>query len=316
MNDKLYNQGHLRVSDLHEIWYGQYGHPQGHPILWLHGGPGAGCVGDEDKYFDTSFYRVILLDQRGAGKSRPFCELRENNTQDLISDIEALRKHLNITKWSILGGSWGSLLALCYAMKHHDTTNALILRGVYTATDKEAHHLWHGIRDTFPDAWQELYDFLTKEEKKDLAQAYIKRILSDDKRISLPATKAFIKYNSICSYHEISERTIEESLSNENKMLALAKIFMHYFANNFFIHHSYIADNLSAITHLPCIMVHGRYDTICKPSVTYDLHKSWPNSILHIVPKGGHTPRESAIEHALKSATDELKRQYKRIPLY
>ena len=306
MNNKLYNEGYLEVSNLHKIWYGQCGNPKGHPILWLHGGPGAGCGGDESKYFDTNFYRVILLDQCGAGKSTPFCELRENTTQNLISDIEALRQHLGIAKWSILGGSWGSLLAVCYAISHHDKLNALILRGVFTGTDKENDHLWYKMRDTFPDAWQELYDFLPEEERHNMPQSYARRVLSNDNTISMPAIRAFNKYDNICAYLEISDATLAQNLSNEEEMIGLAKIFMHYSTNKFFIANDYIAKNLTTITHLPCIMVHGRYDNICKPSVAYDLHKLWPKSKLNIVPKGGHIANEDALANALKAATDEL----------
>jgi proline iminopeptidase len=303
---KVYDEGYLSVSDVHQVWYGQYGNPDGHPIVWLHGGPGAGCSGCEAEYFDTNFYRVILFDQRGSGRSKPFCELRENNTQNLISDLEVLRAHLNIDKWSILGGSWGSLLALCYSIAHRDKVGGLILRGVFTGTEAEVSHLWYGMRGTFPDIWQDLYEFLPTAERSDLPKAYMQRMLHDDIGISLPAIKAFVKYDTICAYHEMNDSILKESLHQTDRMMSLAKTFAHYSANDFFIPPLYVAKHLTSITNLPCIIVQGRYDVICLPSIAYELHQKWPNSILHIVPSGGHTIREEAMERAVKNAANEL----------
>ncbi len=303
---KPYEEDYLKVSDIHKIHYQQYGNKSGVPIIWLHGGPGAGCFGREAQYFDPNFYRIILLNQRGAGKSQPFCELTENNTKELISDIEKLRLHLKIEKLAILGGSWGSLLALAYSINHPDKVLALILRGVFTARDTEIYNFYYGMRDTFPDAWQEWHDFLPAHEQNDLADSYVKRILNPDPDVSLPAIKAFVKYDTICSYHQISDQIIEENLNHKNEMISLAKIFMHYYSNSFFLPSNYIRDNLHKITNLACIIVHGRYDAICRASTAYDLHKSWPNSILNIVPTGGHTAREDALSLALKEATIKL----------
>ncbi len=303
---KPYEEDYLKVSDIHKIHYQQYGNKNGVPILWLHGGPGGGCSGQEARYFDPDFYRIILLNQRGAGKSQPFCELKENNTEELISDIEKLRLHLKIEKLAILGGSWGSLLALAYSITHRDKVLALILRGVFTATDTEIYNFCYGMRDTFPEAWQEWHDFLPLKEQNDLAASYIKRVLNSDPDVSLPAIKAFVKYDTICAYHQISDQIIEKNLNNENEMIGLAKIFMHYCHNSFFLPSNYIRDNLHKITNLACIIVHGRYDAICRASVAYDLHKKWPNSILNIVPAGGHTAREDALSLALKEATIKL----------
>jgi proline iminopeptidase len=303
---KPYEEGYLKVSDLHKIHYQQYGNKNGVPIIWLHGGPGGGCSGQEARYFDPNFYRIILFDQRGAGKSQPFCELKENNTGELINDIEKLRLHLKIEKLAILGGSWGSLLALAYSIAHPDKVLALILRGVFTAREAEIYNFCYGMRDTFPEAWQEWHDFLPPHEQNDLAASYVKRILDSDHDVSLPAIKAFVKYDTICAYHQISDLIIEENLDNANEMIGLAKIFMHYYSNSFFLPSDYIRDNLHKITNLACIIIHGRYDMICRASVAYDLHKKWPNSILNIVPAGGHTAREEELSLALREATIKL----------
>lgn len=255
-----YNTSYLQVSDIHKLWYGQYGNPKGVPVIWLHGGPGAGCSDDNARYFDPDYYRIILLDQRGAGKSKPFCETRENSTQYLVDDMEKLRLHLGLEKWVILGGSWGSALALVYTILHPKNVIGLILRGVYTATKKEIKHIWYDMRDTFPDAWQELYEFLPENERADLFNSYYARITNSDPKIHLPAIKAFTKYDTICAYLHITPGALEECYNNTVEMVGLAKIFMHYCANSFFLEENYIINNIDKISHVPGIIVHGRYD--------------------------------------------------------
>ena len=186
---KPYQEGYLTVSSIHELWYGQYGNPNGVPVVVLHGGPGGGCHEDDTKFFDPVFWRIILLDQRAAKRSKPFAEMKENTTQHLVDDLE-LRKKLLIDKWLLFGGSWGSALAIAYAETYPNPTLGFILRGVFLGRKQENWHLWYGMRNTFPDAWQELNDFIPKEQQHDLSKAYHQFVMSPrDLAIAMPAAR-------------------------------------------------------------------------------------------------------------------------------
>jgi len=250
INFKCFDEGYLKVSVIHQIYYCQYGNPKKEPILWLHGGPGSGCQYDEPKYFDLTYFRVILFDQRGAGKSLPFCELTDNTTHYLVSDIELLINHLGIKKWSVVGGSWGTLLALCYAIEYPENLKAILLRGVFLGSKDESVNIWHGMRDTFPEAWDEFYSFLPQEEKKEFVQAYRTRILSTNEGISLPAIDSFYKYDCICSWHKILNLELQSCLSDMTAKVGCSKLFCYYDAKRYFIYPDYILKNLYRIQHL------------------------------------------------------------------
>lgn len=300
-------EGYLRVSPIHELWYAEYGNPKGIPVIVLHGGPGMGSSPHDVSFFDLKYWRVILLDQRGAGRSQPFTEMRENTTQDLINDIECLRNYLRIDQWVLFGGSWGSALALAYGEAHPTKVKGFILRGLFLGRNAETQQIWRGMRDIFPDAWQEMVDFLPKEEQADLEASFYKRILNPDRRVALPAARALMKYDLTCAFLNISSKTLENMLNNETLILGVARTFSHYAKNHYFLQPDQLLQHLAKINHLPLILVNGRYDAITLPKTAFLLHSKWPGSKLHIVEASGHSAMEPNIASALANATEEMK---------
>lgn len=292
---------------MHKLWYAEYGSLEGIPVIVLHGGPGGGCSDDDMKFFDPAFWRVILLDQRGAKRSKPFGELSDNTTQDLINDLEVLRKSLAIDKWLIFGGSWGSALALAYGEAYPDRVLGFILRGVFLAQKSENLNLWYGMRDTFPDIWQEFNDFIPKEEQGDLLHAYHQLVMDPDSSISIPAAHSFFKYDVTCSFLKLSPEQLTRFMADDTLTLGLSRTFIHYSANNFFMKDNQLIDNIEKINHLPLIIVHGRYDTITRAKSAYTLHKLWPGSNLVFVDAAGHSAMEPQIVLELTYATEKMK---------
>ncbi len=304
---KPFHEGYLRVSPIHELWYAEYGNPEGVPVIVLHGGPGAGCS-DEMKFFDPVFWRVILLDQRGAKRSKPFGELRDNTTQDLINDLEQLRNSLNIDKWLIFGGSWGSTLAIAYGETYPERVRGFILRGIFSGQKSDNANIWYGMRDTFPDAWQQYNDFIPKDEQGDLMGAYHKLLMSPDPRISIPAARSFFKYDIICSFLKISPEQLKRFMEDDALVIGVSRIFAHYSANNFFIKDNQLFDDIQKINHLPLIIVNGRYDTVTRAKNAYKLHDLWPSSELVFVDAAGHSAMEPPIASELTNATEKMKK--------
>ncbi len=304
---KSFQEGFLRVSAIHEIWYGQYGNPNGTPVIVLHGGPGAGCDEDTVNLFDPEFWRIILLDQRGAKRSKPFSEIKDNTTQHLIADIESLRKELHIDKWLVFGGSWGSALAIAYGETYPSHVLGFILRGIFLARKHETQDLWFGMGRIFPDAWQALNDYIPIEEQHDLINAYYRRVMSPDLDIAIPAARAFIKYDFTCSFLNLSAKKLKQSMSDDRLILGLTRIYMHYCVNHFFLKENQLIDNINIINHVPLIIVHGRYDIITLPKNAYDLHRIWPGSELVFVNSAGHSAKEKQIAVHLAKATEKMK---------
>lgn len=303
---KQKNSGHLAVSALHQVWFEEYGNPKGIPVILLHGGPGAGCNQKEVDFFDLEKWRVILLDQRGSGRSKPFLELKENTTQDLINDIERLRIYLNISKWVVYGGSWGTALGMAYGQAHPDKVIGFILRGIFFAGKKDEQQILLGIRNYFPDAWQEMVNFLPTKEQEDIIPSFYNRILSQDAHISEPAAYALMKYDLNCAFLNIAPDKLEEMLKNKNMVIGVAKIFSHYASNNFFLSENELINNIGKINHIPAIILNGRYDVITIPKSAYHLHECWKNSKLIIVEKCGHSAFDDQLQVALRGATEYM----------
>jgi len=305
---KPFHEGYLKVSPIHELWYAEYGNPVGTPVIVLHGGPGGGCNDDDMKFFDPDFWRIILLDQRGAKRSRPFGELKDNTTQDLISDLEELRKHLKIDKWLIFGGSWGSTLGLAYGEEHPENVLGFILRGIFLGKNEENLNLWYGMRDTFPEVWQEFNDFIPEAEQGDLVSAYHRLIMNDDPGVAIPAARSFFKYDITCSFLKLSPEDLQKFMANDLLVLGVSRTFIHYSTNKFFIKDNQIIDNIGKIYHLPLIIVHGRYDTITRAKSAYELHQIWPGSELNFVDAAGHSAMEPQVVAELVNATEKIKK--------
>lgn len=300
-------EGYLKVSLTHRLWHAQYGNPQGVPVIVLHGGPGAGCSNDDMKFFDPTFWRIILVDQRGARRSLPFGELRDNTTQDLIDDLEVLRDSLGVDKWVIFGGSWGSTLALAYGESYPERVLGFILRGIFLAQKNEHLNCWYGMRDTFPEAWQKFNDFISKSEQEDLISAYYKRVTSSDPKIALAAARSFFEYDIKCSFLQLSPTELKKFMEDDVLILGVSRTFIHYSFNHFFLKENQLIDGLHLINHLPLIIVHGRYDTVTRANNAYTLHKLWPSSELVFVDLAGHSAMELPTTTELTKATEKMK---------
>ena len=307
--DKInpFNQGYLQVSEIHKLRYAEYGNPKGIPVIVLHGGPGAGASENDVRFFDPNHYHIIIFDQRGAGRSEPFAELVDNNPQQLVNDIEKLRECLNIEKWLIFGGSWGSTLSIYYGQNHPDRCLGFILRGIFLGRKSEIIQLWYGMQDIIPEAFDEFYNFLPKDERNDLITSYYNRLIDPDPKVYMPAAQAFIKYDLMGSFLLYDKDKNEKILNDENLVLGCAKIFTHYSNNSFFFQEQELLNNIDKIKHLPAIIVHGRYDMVCRAKSAYDLYKAWPGANLVIVQDAGHSALEPGISIELVGATEYMK---------
>jgi proline iminopeptidase len=249
-----------------------------------------------------------LFDQRGCGQSTPHAELRENTTWDLVSDIEKLRVHLGLEKWIVFGGSWGSTLALAYAIAHRERVKALCLRGIFLCRPSEIRWFYQeGASHIFPDFWQTYHDFIPAAERGDFVKAYYKRLTSSDEKLRLEAAKVWSKWESATSYLFVKKEAIDE-FEDPHKALAFARIECHYFINNaFFETENFILENTSKLKGIPGVIVQGRYDVVCPAKSAWELHQAWPESQLQIIADAGHSASEPGIRSALISAMDQFR---------
>lgn len=303
-----YSTGFLKVSDIHTIYWEQSGNPDGHPVVFLHGGPGGGTAPSNRRFFDPDFYRIILFDQRGAGKSTPHACLVENTTWDLIDDIEKLRKHLEIPEWQVFGGSWGSTLALAYSQSHPDKVTGLVLRGIFLLRKKEIDWFYEGgAAAIFPDAWEPFRDLIPENERSCFIDAYGKRLNSDDMETQYAAARAWTKWEMMTAHLIPNEENIKRG-DDDQFSLAFARIENHYFVNKgFFPSDSFLLDNVDKIRHINTTIVQGRYDVCCPMMSAWDLHKAWPEADFKVVPNAGHSANEVGIAAELVAANEKLK---------
>ncbi len=302
-----FDAGYLRVSACHEIYYEQCGNPRGKPAVFLHGGPGGGGDTAPRRFFDPLRYRIILLDQRGCGRSRPHAELEDNTTWDLIADIEALREKLGIGRWLVFGGSWGSTLALLYAQAHPAQVSELVLRGIFLLRPAEiAWFYQHGASELYPDAWEPYLSFIPEAERGDLLRAYHRRLTGPDRALALKAAKLWSVWEGSTSHLLASAATVER-FGADAFALAFARIEAHYFVNQAFLEHpDQILRDVPRIRHIPAVIVQGRYDVVCPLRSAWDLHRAWPEATLAIVPDAGHSAFEPGILDQLIRATDRF----------
>ena len=298
--------GTLRLDGLHGMYWEESGNPRGVPVLFLHGGPGAGCTPAYRRFFDPYVYRIVLFDQRGAGRSTPAAETRDNTTAHLVGDIERLREHLGVRRWLLFGGSWGSTLALAYGEAHPERVLGFVLRGVFLGTRPEVDWFLNSMGTVFPEAAREFRALIPAEERGDLLAAYHRRLMHPDPAIHLPAARAWSRYESACSTLRSSAGAAGAA---DRSALGLARIEAHFFMNDMFLEPDQLLRDLARVRHLPATIVQGRYDMIC-PMVTADrLARAWPGARLQVVEDAGHSAMEPGIRAALVQATEALKRQ-------
>jgi proline iminopeptidase len=303
-----YWSGRLKVSDRHEIFYEEVGNPKGSPVCFVHGGPGGGIEPSHRRYFDPAHYRVILFDQRGCGQSTPYADLKENTTWDLVSDMEKLRNHLGISKWIVFGGSWGSTLSLLYAQTHPDRVCGLVLRGIFLCRKQEIRWFYQeGTSRIFPDMWEPYRDAIPAEERGDFVTAYYKRLTSPDRDVRMAAARAWSTWEGAVS-KLIPDPKMIQDCGEDQFAEAFARIECHYFINGIWLRNdNQILEDVHRIRHIPCEIVHGRYDVVCPVENAWDLHRAWPESQLHIIADAGHSAKEPGILAKLVEVTERFK---------
>ncbi|MHB8528611.1 MAG: prolyl aminopeptidase [Caulobacteraceae bacterium] len=298
--------GELTADDLHILYFEESGRPDGIPALVVHGGPGAGSHPEQRRYFDPKAYRIILFDQRGAGKSRPLGETRRNTTDLLIEDMEKLRQRLGIEKWLLQGGSWGSTLALAYAQAHPDRCLGLILRGVFLARPCEIDWFVNGMVMIFPEAKAAFEDHIPEWERRDLLAAYHRRLSDPDPEVHMPAARAWSLYEGSCATLLRDEAALA-LFRDETVAAGIGRIEAHYFLNDTYFRRRPILEHIDTIRAVPAVIIQGRYDIIC-PIVTADeLSRAWPQARYVIVPDAGHLEGEPGIRAAKLAATEQFK---------
>jgi proline iminopeptidase len=303
-----YRSFRLPVGEGHELQVEESGNPGGLPVVFLHGGPGAGTKPTQRQTFDPAAFRIVTFDQRGAGRSTPHAVLDGNTTQDLVADIECLRVHLGIARWLVAGGSWGSCLALCYGEAHPERCLGFRLHGIFMGSAAEIDWWFNGSRMIFPDKWEAFANFVPEPERDDLLGAYARRLVSDD-----PA-ECFAAAVSLRTYSAATQTFLPDpehvaSLNEPMAALAVARLFTHYCVNRFFLEPGQILRDLPRIRHLPAEIVQGRYDTVTPMATAWALKRAWPEAQLTIVDAANHvaTSAAPALSHALRAATDRLR---------
>ncbi|MDH5407137.1 MAG: prolyl aminopeptidase [Gammaproteobacteria bacterium] len=301
-----YETHRLKVEEPHELYIEESGTLEGIPVLFVHGGPGAGCESYHRCFFDPEVYRIILFDQRGAGKSTPHAELDGNTTQALVADMEAIREHLGIDKWVLFGGSWGSTLSLVYAETHPERVSGLILRGIFLCRKKEIDWFYQeGASRLFPDLWQDYLKPIPESERDDMLPAYYNRLTGDDELARLGAAKAWSIWEGRTATLKQNKNVLNH-FGDTHTALSLARIECHYFMNNSFLQDNQILRDAAKLKDIPAVIVHGRYDVVCPIESAWDLHQAWPEAEFQIIPDAGHSATEPGIVNALIKATRKI----------
>jgi proline iminopeptidase len=303
-----YRTGHLAVDELHTLYWEECGNPQGEPVLFLHGGPGGGLSATHRRFFDPAHYRIVLFDQRGAGQSTPLGEVRNNTTALLVSDIERLRTHLDIDRWLVFGGSWGSTLGLAYGQSHPERCLGFVLRGIFLGTPNEIAWFMHGMRWFFPKAWDAFAEPIPEAERANLLQAYARRLFGEDAEQAKQAARTWSRYEGSC-LHLLPHPEVADQFGSDAVSLALGRLEAHYFLNRCFLADNQLLQLVGRVAHLPAVIVQGRYDVVCPPVSAHRLHEAWPGSVLRVVDDAGHAALEPGTTAALVAATEQFKRQ-------
>ncbi len=304
-----YHTEMLRLDNVHTMYLEQSGNPAGIPVVFLHGGPGAGASATHRQFFDPAFYRIVIFDQRGAGRSTPLGELKNNTTPHLIADMETLRKHLGIERWIVFGGSWGSTLALAYAVHHPAQVMALVLRGIFLCRQSEIDWFLYGLKNIFPEAWHKFVGLLPVVERSDILNAYYKRLTDPDPAVWLPAARAWSTYEGSCSTLLPNEALVA-NFSSDRVAIGLSRIEAHYFKHDIFLPDNFLLENIGKIRHIPGTILQGRYDIVCPIVSADDLSRAWPEAAYHIIPDAGHSAFEPGIRAKLIATMEALKQRF------
>ena len=299
--------GSLRLDSVHHMYFEQSGNPNGIPVVFLHGGPGAGASASHRQFFDPAFYRIVIFDQRGAGRSTPLGSLSDNTTLHLIADMERLRAHLGLEKWIVFGGSWGSTLAIAYAEHHPECCLALVLRGIFLCRASEIDWFLHGLRNIFPEAWQTFAGYLALSQQNDILNAYTRLLNDPDPAVHMPAARTWSVYEGSCSTL-LPNQELLANFATDRVALGLARIEAHYFKHRIFLPDDYLLDNLHKIRHIPAVIVQGRYDVVCPVVSADDLHRAWPEAEYYVIADAGHSAFEPGIRRKLVETMEKLKK--------
>ncbi len=302
-----YRMGRLRVSEVHDLYFEESGNPTGKPVVFLHGGPGGGSDAKHRCFFDPARYRIVLFDQRGCGRSTPYASLIDNTTWHLVADIEALRAHLGLERWTVFGGSWGSTLALAYAETHPERVTELVLRGIFLLRKQEIDWFYQrGASVLYPDAWEPYLAYIPEAERGDLLSAYHRRLTSDDAQVRLAAAKLWSGWEGATS-KLLPDAAFTGHYEEDEFALAFARIEVHYFKNKgFFETDDQLLRGASRIRHIPGVIVQGRYDVVCPMESAWALHRAWPEADLVITPDCGHSAFDPPNSRALVAAADRF----------
>jgi len=302
-----YASGMLGLDGVHAVYWETSGSPEGIPVVFLHGGPGAGSSSRHRRFFDPAAYRIVVYDQRGAGRSTPLGELRDNTTPHLVADLERLREHLGVARWLVFGGSWGSTLALAYAEAHPARVLGLMLRGIFLCRPSEIDWFLYGLRNVFPEAWDKFAGFLPAAERSDLLASYHRRLVDPDPAVHMPAARSWSLYEGACSTLLPSQETLAH-FGDDVVALGLARIEAHYFRNGVFLTPNALLDNVHLLRGIPGVIVQGRYDMVCPIVSAHELVAAWPEAKYLVVPDAGHSAWEPGIAAALVAACDRFRR--------
>ncbi len=301
-----YNSGMLDVGNGHQIYWEMCGNPAGKPAVFLHGGPGAGCSEDHRRLFDPERYRVLLFDQRGCGRSTPHASTDSNTTWHLVEDMEALRMMHDVDRWLVIGGSWGSTLALAYAQTHPERVSELIVRGVFTARRSEL--LWFyqdGASWIYPDKWQKFLEPIPDEDRGDLISAYHKQLFSENSRARLAAAKAWSVWEGE-TVRLMPDKKLSELHGSDDFALAMARIENHYFVNKAFLKDAQLLRDAKKLKDIPGVIIQGRQDVVAPARTAWDLHRAWPEADFHLIEGAGHAYNEPGILNQTILATDHF----------
>jgi proline iminopeptidase len=301
-----YHRGEIEADAPHVLYWEECGNPAGEPILFVHGGPGAGCSTDDRRFFDPAYFRIVLIDQRGCGRSRPVGELTANSTTHLVADFERLRQHLGIDSWHVFGGSWGSTLSLAYSQEHPDRCRTLTLRGIWLLRQEELDWWLYGMRLIQPERWQEFAEAVPEAERDDLLEGYWRLLQGDDRSAALAAARSWATYE-ISSCTLLPNPEFASQFDDADVAWAVARLEAHYFRNARFDPDDRLLQRIDRIRAIPGFLVHGRYDIICPIKSAFDLHRVWPESALAVVDDAGHSSHEPGITRQLVAATDRIR---------